>query len=596
MPLFIEELIKTILESGLLSERDDEYLLSSVLPALAIPDSLQGLLVARLDRLGPAKEVAQTGAALGREFSYELISKVMDALPEQQLHEALHTLVQSELLHCRGTELNTIYFFKHALLQDAAHETLSRRRRSELHAHIAAVLEESFPEVADQQPGLLAYHHAEAGSLERAVFYCAKAGQRAAARSAMLEAEAELRRGLQLLSSLPLSGDRKRQELDLLVTLAAALRESKGHVHPDVAEVLSRARRLIADAGTGAILHFSVLYGLWVARYLGGEPVAALEQGKEFLSLAQSQTQSGFLLVGHRLVGSALIFTGDYRAALSHLDRAVDLYQPTEHGNLAFRFGADIGITAQCVRAWALWHRGYPDQARRALDDGIHQARRSVHRHTLAYALIYRGLTATSARWADETKEAADELVSLTREHGFALFLGYGLLLQGGSLIIRGAAQAAIERIRESTATMRTTGVTRTDPMVLGFVAEALAIEGDLAQGIGTLTAALEAAETSGAHWADAELHRLRGELQSRLPSADWTEVEASFRKALAIARDQGSRGFELRAAVSLAHLLRAQQRQEEARNLLRPIYGWFTEGFDTADLKQAKELLDDLT
>ena len=597
VPLFVEELVKTVLESGLLSEHDDGYLLRGPLPALAIPDSLQGLLVARLDRLGQAKEVAQTGAGLGREFSYELISNVMDPLPEQRLQEALQTLVQSELLYCRGTEPDAVYLFKHTLLQDAAHETLTHRRRSELHAHIAAVLEERFPEVTDQQPGLLAYHYTEAGLIERAVFYCAKAGQRAAARSAMLEAEAQLRRGLLLIPDLPDPRERKQQELDLQVTLAAALRESKGHAHPAVAEVLGRARDLIVESeAPGSMLHFSVLYGLWVAQYLGGEPIAALKQAREFLSLAQSQTQSGLVLVGHRLLGSALLFTGDYPRALSHLDRAVALYRPQEHAELAFRFGADIGITAQCVRAWALWHRGYADQAQRAFEDGLEQARHSMHRHTLAYALIYKGLTTLSARWAAETEEAANELVSLTREHGFALFLGYGLLLQAAAMTLRGHGEAAEKLIREGVTAMQTTGANRRESIVLGQLAEALALQGALAHGIGTLAEALAAAEASGAHWADAELHRLRGELQGRLPSADWTEVEACFRTALGIAREQGSRGFELRAAVSLAHLLRAQQRQDEARNLLRPIYGWFTEGFDTADLKQAKALLDDLT
>ena len=314
------------------------------------------------------------------------------------------------------------------------------------------------------------------------------------------------------------------------------------------------------------------------------------------MSLAQSQTQSGLLLVGHRLVGSALLFTGNYRAAFSHLDRAMALSRPEEHRELAFRFGADIAITAQCVRAWALWHRGYPDQARRALEEGVQQARQSVHRHTLAYALIYMGLTATSARWANETEEAANELVSLTREHGFALFLGYGLLLQGGALTISGRGEAAVERINESVAAMQATGIRRSDPMVLGFVAEALALKGDVAAGLQILATASAAAEASGAHWADAEVHRLRGDLRARLPSADWAEVERCFHSALAVAREQGSRGFELRASVSLARLLCAQQRQDEARDLLGPVYDWFTEGLDTPDLKQAKALLDELS
>jgi predicted ATPase/DNA-binding response OmpR family regulator/class 3 adenylate cyclase len=595
VPLFVEELAKTVLESGLLLDHADKHLLQDPVLPLAIPNTLQGLLIARLDRLGLAKEVAQIGAALGREFSYEAIRAVASWLPEDRLQEALHSLVQAELLYCRGTPPDIVYLFKHALLQDAAHETLLRRRRRELHARIAAVLEERFPEVADQQPGLLAHHYTEARSIEQAVVYWGKAGRQSAARSAMIEAEAQLKKGLLLISDLPDSQKRKRQELDLQVTLASALMESKGHVHPDVSEVLRRARRLIIETeATDTILHFSVLYGLWVAQYLGGEPIAALEQAKEFLSLGECQTQSGLLLVGHRLLGTALILTGDYRAAMSHLDRAVELYRPEEHRELAFRFGADIGITAQCVRAWALWHRGYPEQARSAFDEGLQQAQRSVHRHTLAYALIYKGLTAASARWAAETEAAANELVSHTREHGFALFLGYGLLLQAGALTLRGKGEAAIDRIQEAMAAMQATGMKRVDPMILGYRAEALALKGAVVEGLQTLAAALTTAETSGAHWADPELHRLRGILLGQLPSPDWTEVENCFRTALTDARQRGTRGFELRAAVSLARLLRTRERLHEARDLLTSVYRWFTEGFDTPDLKEAKGLLDE--
>jgi DNA-binding response OmpR family regulator/class 3 adenylate cyclase len=260
VPLFVEELVKTVLESGVLLQRDGDYLLHGPGLPPAIPSTLQGLLTARLDRPGSGKEVAQIGAALGREFSYEVISKVADWLPKRRLQEALQSLVQSELLYCRGTPPDAVYLFKHALLQDATHETLLRSRRRELHARIAAVLGEHFPEVADQRPGLLAYHYTESGSNGRAVMYLGKAGRQSAARSAMLEAEAQLRRGLRLISELPDSRERKQQELDLQVTLAAALRESKGHVHPEVAVVLGRARELIVETETtDTILHFSVL-------------------------------------------------------------------------------------------------------------------------------------------------------------------------------------------------------------------------------------------------------------------------------------------------------------------------------------------------
>jgi class 3 adenylate cyclase/predicted ATPase len=588
VPLFIEELTKAVLETTHVG----------AVPAVspAVPATLHASLMARLDRLGPmAKEIAQVGAAIGRDFSYGLLAATV-RWSEAKLGETLGRLVDAGLVFQDGLPPRASFLFKHALVQDTAYSTLLRGRRQALHANIANVLEQQFPGVAKTQPAVLAHHFTEARMLEQAVAYWARAGRQSAARSAMIEAEAQLRRGLLLISDLPDSRERQRQELDLQVTLASALMESKGHVHPEVSEVLGRARSLIVETeATDTILHFSVLYGLWVAQYLGGEPITALEQAKEFLELAQSQTQSGLLLVGHRLLGTVLVLIGDYPAALSHLDRAVELYRPEEHRELAFRFGADIGITAQCVRAWALWHRGYPDQARSVFDEGLQRAQRSVHRHTLAFALIYKGLTAASARCAAEMEATANELVSHTREHGFSLFLGYGLLLQAGAMTLRGQGEVAIERIHEAVAAMQATGMKRSDPMTLGYLAEALALKGTVAEGLQTLAAALATAEASGAHWADPELHRLRGILLGRLPSRDLTEVESCFRTAVALAREQGARGFELRAAVSLARLLSAEGRRDEACDLLAPVYGWFTEGFDTPDLQEAKALLETL-
>jgi class 3 adenylate cyclase/predicted ATPase len=588
VPLFLEELTKAVLENPAIG----------AIPATssAVPATLHASLLARLDRLGPiAKDIAQVGSAIGRDFSYELLAATAQRT-ERELAQALARLVDAGLVFARGTPPQATYLFKHALVQDTAYSMLLRAARKALHARIARVLAEHFPNVAEAQPQVLAHHFTEAGLIEQAIAYWSRAGQQSAAKSAFIEAIAKLRRGLQLIDQLHDSRERKQRELELQVTLAAALMEAKGHANPEIGLVLRRARDLVLDTDSaGTILHFSVLYGLWVAQYLGGEPIAALEQAKEFLSLAQSQAQSGLLLTGHRLVGSALIPIGDFQGALSHLDRAVALYRPDEHGALAFRFGADIGITAMCVRGWALWHRGFPDQARKALDDGVQSARQSVHRHTLAYALIYAGLTAISARWRTEAARVANELVALTEEHGFALFRGYGLILQGGAMAQSGRGAPAVERIREGIAAMQATGARRTESLVLGLLAEALVATGAIAKALEMLGTALAAAEACGAHWADAELHRLRGELLQRLSFRDCDEIEGSFRTSFAVAREQGTHGFELRAAISLSRFLSKQERREEARDLLAPIYGRFTEGFETPDLKEAKALLDAL-
>ena len=313
----------------------------------------------------------------------------------------------------------------------------------------------------------------------------------------MIEAEAQLRRGLLLISDLPdWRNTEAGQELDLQVTLASALMESNGNVRPEVSEVLGGARRLIVETeATGTILHFSVLYGLWVTHYFGRKSSASVEQAEGFLSLAELETQSGILLVGHRLVGSSLVFAGrNYPAALCHLDRAVALYRPEEHRELAFRFGADIGITAQCARGLALWRCGYPDQARRGR--GGARSRPTIRPSSHARLRTdLQGPDLDLGALGGGDGEAANELVSHTREHGFALFLGYGLLLQAGALILRGQGEAAVERIHRAMAVMQATGIHHSEPMVLGFLAKALALTGAVAEGLSAIATAFARSE-----------------------------------------------------------------------------------------------------
>jgi len=359
---------------------------------------------------------------------------------------------------------------------------------------------------------------------------------------------------------------------------------------------LGRARSLILETeGAGTIAYFAMLFGLVGVNYIGGKPKVALEYAQEFLSLAQSREPSELLLIGHQLVGMTLIVIGDYRAAVPHLECAVMSHKPEDHRELIVRFGGDLGVRALSIWAWALWHGGCPDQAIKAGHEALRQARQSVHLETLAYGLCYSCPTAVSARQAPEAEELANELAAFAREHGFAFLFGHGLIAQGWAMTQRLPGVAAIERIRDGLAATRAAGSRFHEPMVLGLLAEALGLAGDIEAGLEVLAEALASAEASGARGNDAELHRLRGNLLGRLPSPDCAEVEVCFRKALVVAREQGTRGFELRAAVSLARLLADQGRRDEARELLAPIYGRFSEGFDTPDLREAKALLDGL-
>jgi tetratricopeptide (TPR) repeat protein len=447
--------------------------------------------------------------------------------------------------------------------------------------------------VVQAQPEFVAHHFTEAGMLEQSVAYWCRAGQLSVAKSAFVEAIGQLRRGLALVGDLPDIRTRKQLEIDLQVTLAAALRFPKGYAHWEVSEALGRARGLILETeGAGTIAYLAMLFGLVGVNYIGGKPKVAHNDAKEFLSLAQSLAQPELLLMGHQLVGMTLIVIGDYFTALRHLECAVGLYRPEDYQELAIRFGGDPGVRALSIRAWALWHGGRFDEANKASHEALQQARQSVHLETLAYGLSYSCLTAVSARWLVEAEKLANELTPFAREHGFALLHGYALILQGWVMAQHRPGEAAVGRIREGLAAARASGSRFHEPMFLGLLAEALGLAGEIEKGLEVIAEALTSAKNSGARGNDAELHRLRSTLLGRLPSPDLTEMEASCRLALAVARRQGTRGFELRAAVSLARLLGAQGRRNEARDLLAPVCGYFAEGLDTPDLKDAKTLL----
>jgi len=369
----------------------------------------------------------------------------------------------------------------------------------------------------------------------------------------------------------------------------------KGYADPEVVAVLERANRLVTETGAvGTPLHFSVLYGLWVSKCNAGAIAAALEHA--ILSFAQSQPSSGPLLVGHRTLAQSLFFSGDYPAALAHFETAASLYRPDEHRDFAFRYGQDIGVSAFVHLSLALWHRGYPDQSARAADRALAYSRQLGHAHTLAHAFWYAGIAAAFARDVATACAYSNDCVARASEHGFAQWAAYGRILQGWADAQKGEATMGIARIRDGLASAEATGARSNTPLYLALLAEALALAGKIEEGLATLEDALATAAVSGVRGWNAEIHRLCGELTGRLPHPNPPKAEDSFRTALAIAREQGTRGYALRAATSLARLWRERGRRDEACDLLAPIYNWFTEGFDTADLKEAKGLLDELT
>ena len=430
VPLFVEELTKAVVEAG----ADRGHVSISVVPpsTLAVPATLHASLLGRLDRLGlVAKNVAQVGATIGRDFSHELLAAAVP-LAEPELQEALRRLVEAGLVFQRGTPPAAEYLFKHALVQDTAYSTLLRGPRQALHRRIAEALEQRFPDFVETRPEIVAHHYGEAAIADKAITYWHRAGKLSVAKSAVTEAIAQLRRGLGLLDGLPETRDRKQMELDIHVTLTTALMAGKGYANPETVAALERANRLVSEtAAVGTPLHFSVLYGLYVSNFNAGAIAVALEHAANFLSVAQSQSSSAPLLVGHRILAWTLMPSGDYRAALAHFETAVSLHRPDEHRDSAFRYGQDIGVSAFVCLSWALWHRGYPDRSAQAADRGLTYSRQLGHAHTLAHAFWIAGMAAVFARDVATACARGNECIALTSGHGFAHWGALGQVLQG---------------------------------------------------------------------------------------------------------------------------------------------------------------------
>jgi hypothetical protein len=438
-------LTKAVVEAG--TDRGSVPISAVPPSSLAVPATLHASLLGRLDRLGPsAKNVAQVGAAIGRDFSYQLLAAAVP-LAEPELQDALRRLVEAGLVFQRGAPPMAEYLFKHALVQDTAYSTLLRGPRQALHRRIAEALEQRFSDFVETRPEIVAHHYGEAALPDTAIPYWHRAGKLSVAKSAVREATAQLRRGLRLSDGLPETRERKQLELDIHVTLTAALMAGKGYADPEVAATLERANRLITEtAAVGTPLHYFVLYGLWVSNSTAGNLAAALEHATNFLSVAQSQPSSGPLLVGHRTLAHSLIYSGDYRAALAHLETAASLYRPDEHRDSAFRYGQDIGVSAFVVLSWALWHRGYPDQSARAADRALALSRHLGHAHTLAHAFFMAGLGAVFARDVATVRAYSNDCVAIASEHGFALWAANGRVLRGWIDAQKGESAARCRR------------------------------------------------------------------------------------------------------------------------------------------------------
>ncbi len=585
VPLFVEELTKSALESDRLE-------------GLEIPATLQDALMARLDRLGAAKEVAQLASVLGREFPHALLAAV-SPLEAPGLEAAIRRLLEAEILYQRGAPPSATYHFKHALIEDAAYRSLLRSARQRHHERVVRILQEHFPGRVASEPELAAHHCAEAGLVAEAITYFQQAGEAAYARSAQVEAVTHLTSALDLLDGLPESAERDQREATLQLALGASLIAAKGYSHEDVERAYGRARELSRSLGDEPQL-FQAVHGLRALHTTRGELQSARELAEQALRLAQQSGEPAQLLNAFIGAGSVLNFLGEWAGSVDHFEQAVELCDASGHGSLwesktSRRHPLDPRVGSRAFLPTSLWVLGYPERALARCRELVEAGRESDHPFSLAFAVFWVGLFHLARGERKPTRAWAEEAIAISEQQRFPLFLQIGRILRGWALAASPRGERGLEELRQGLAELAGEGASGLGSFALWMLADASRRVGRLDDALGALNAAFALSQQKHSVFWDAEIHRLKGDILLERHPAVQEEAEACFRRALEVAREQQARSFELRAATSLARLWQRQGKCTEARELLQPVYDWFTEGFDTPDLKDAKALLEEL-
>jgi predicted ATPase len=591
VPLFIEEMTKAVLETG--GQEGAERAIASIpAPSIAIPASLHASLMARLDRLGSAKEVAQIGAVIGREFGYELLALIGER-PETELRDGLERLTRAGLLFARGSPPNAAYTFKHALVQDAAYGTLLRSRRQGLHARIAKGIEIHFTEIGEQRPELLAHHATQAGLIERAVVQWAKAGRKSVSRSAMAEAVSQLRRGLELVPALPDTPERQRLELELQSALGGALVASIGIAAPETGGAYARARVLCEELGDSVSL-IPVLSGQISHHFGRAEYALAQRKAEDLLRLAQSRGDTASELVGSRAMGLNLHLLGEFRAAVRSFERVLQLYDKNEHGALTAVAAYDMRALALTYLSVDLFILGHTDEALSREEEAIAWSRQLNHPHTLGYALSFGAVFHLLRRDNEKAEAMTEEVLALAAAQNLPVWLPSANILRGYLRVARGDTEA-LAFARQGIAAKNAQGSVLNQPLFLSLFAASCERAGRAEEALSLLAEAFAIAERTGERWFEAELYRLRGDWLLVHSSGMEAEAETCLHRALAIARQQAARIWELRAAVSLARFWSGRGRLREAGDLLVPLCDAFARSQPIPDIEAARALLIEL-
>jgi len=592
VPLFVEELTKTVLESGLLREENGVFVLDQGMTPLAIPSTLQDSLMERLDRLAPVKEIAQIGAAIGREFSYRLLEAV-SPLQGLALQGALGQLMAAELIHGRGTAPEATYVFKHALVQDTAYGSLLRSRRQRIHADIARALEEKFADQVAAAPASIARHYTEAGLADQAAGYWLAAGELALSRAAYAEADRYVDAGLALIRRLPPGTDKQSLELALHIVRGAALSPLKAYTAPETVAAFRAAKRLL-DAGVGDdSQRFFVLIGLYMTPYMAGRLEPALELAREFVDAAERQDETYYRLVGYRMVASMQIAMGQNREALENLQRAVRLRDPSRQKPIGFRFSTDPGLSTLCSKIWVLSSLGLHKQAasvrelvRAELpDDKLPGTIALYMQLALAWPELMYGDLEAAERYAAEH-------VAFCVERKVEQFRLWGANYQASARAMREPTEENVAALRGAIAANNRSGGYFSDSIFKSYLAETLLMRGEVADAEAALQDAFAFVERSGERFWLADLYRVDGQIALKRPETDRERAETSFLKAIEVAHGQGARMLELRAATDLARLWREAGAPNDPRALLEPILAEIEGGETTRDVRNARALL----
>ena len=586
VPLFVEEMTKAVIESGLLRENGDAYHLDGRFSTLAIPTTLHDSLMARLDRLQPVKDIAQIASVIGRSFDHRTIA-ALAAHPESEISEAMRQLVEAELVFRRGTPPDATYLFKHALVRDAAYESLLKARRRTLHARLLDILEAG----GSTAPEIKAQHAEAAGLTERAVDYWEQAGALALTRPAYKEAIANLENGVRLCRAISEERRCKRRELTIQLQLGQALIANQGYQAAATLHVFERAREL-ADEIADVSLQLPAVFGLWAHHHIAG--TGSGELARRYAALAERQPETGPLLVGLRMLGLERFYEGHFEESLALTNKGLDIYDPIAHHDLAHRFGHDPRAASANYKAWNLWHLGFPDQAARTFEDNLRWMREVNHANTTGLVLCFGTMTNIWLRQPDLVENAAREAIQLAEEMTLALWHAWGRIHLGWALS-QADAPRGLDDIEAGLREARQIGAGRYEPFHLGMAADAYARAGRHDEARSSIAKAFEALELGHHRAFAADLYRTRAVLSLQIDPGRPARAEADLRRALEIARQQEAPSLQLRAARDLARLLTDQGERQQAADLLAPVYCGFAEGFDTPDLKEAKALLDEL-